>query len=100
MLSVNLQSPQDIARLLAGRVRERRLAANLTQQGLAVRAGVSLGSLKRFERIGAISLESLIRIALALGAAEEFTALFRPWEFQSLDEVIAAPPKRLRGRHM
>lgn len=83
----------------ADRARARRLDQNLTQKGLAERAGVSLGSLKRFERTGQIAWESLLRIAWALGALDEFRDLFKAPEFRTLDEVLAADePKRQRGR--
>ena len=91
-------SSTEIGRGLAERARARRLDANLTQEGVSTRAGVSLGSLKRFERTGAVSLESLLRIALALGAADGFNGLFAPPEQRSLDEILAVPAGRRRGR--
>jgi len=63
-----------------------------------MRAGISLGSLKRFERTGEISLERLLRIAFALGASDDFEQLFAPRDPRSLDEIIAEPPTRQRGR--
>ena len=83
---------------MAERARALRLDENLTQDGLAARAGVSLGSLKRFERTGQISLESMVRIALALGAADAFEQLFLPRDPRTLDEIIATPHARERGR--
>lgn len=97
MLPLLLAAPDDIARSLAQRVRERRLAINLTQTGLARRSGVTLASLKRFERTGAVSLESLIRLALALDVADDFLPLFAPRPVQSLDALIAQPVTRRRG---
>jgi transcriptional regulator with XRE-family HTH domain len=96
--AVTSRSPAEIALDLAGRVRARRLEANLAQEGLAARAGVSLGSLKRFERTGEISLERLIRIALALDASEGFAQIFAPKEPRTLDEILATPPAHRRGR--
>ena len=98
MLPVELYAPGEIMRGLAERARERRLDANLSREGLAERAGVSAASLKRFERTGAVSLESLVRIAIALDAAADFAALFGQKEWKTLDEVIAEPRKRMRGR--
>ena len=60
MLSIE-KTPQDVLMLLAARFRARRLAINLTQEGLSSRSGVSWGSLKRFERTGAIALKSLLK---------------------------------------
>ena len=98
MLSVEFASPADICRSLADRARAARLAADLTQEGLAERSGVSLGTLKRFERTGAASLEVVARIAIALRLESCFEGLFVPPRFTSLDEVVAAPRKRERGR--
>lgn len=85
---------------LAHRLRVARLAQNLSQAGLAKRSGVSLASLKRFETTGQISLESLLRLALVLGALQDFDSLFvvaqRPRV--TLDEIMAESTSRKRGR--
>jgi transcriptional regulator with XRE-family HTH domain len=97
MLSVDPPSPTDICRLVAARARSARLAANMSQQGLAERAGVALGTLKRFERLGAASVEVVVRIALALRMENGFEKLFEPPKFASMDELLAPPVKRQRG---
>ncbi|MCC6997677.1 MAG: helix-turn-helix transcriptional regulator [Deltaproteobacteria bacterium] len=97
-MALDSVSPAAIAADLAARARARRLEANLTQQGLATRAGISLGSLKRFERTGAVSLQGLIRIAVALGLGEGFAAVLAAKELRTLDEMLATPPRRVRGR--
>ncbi|MBK1835863.1 helix-turn-helix transcriptional regulator [Azospirillum sp. YIM B02556] len=99
MLDFEFASPDDLCRAVAKRAREMRLAADLTQEGLAARSGVSLGSLKRFESTGAISLESLARLAITLRAEDGFGGLFSPRPFATMAEVLAVPPaKRRRGR--
>jgi len=60
ILPINLKTPHDVQREIAGRFKARRLALNLTQEGLAARSGVSWSSLKRFERTGLIALDSLL----------------------------------------
>ena len=75
MLSIELKSPQDIQREIAGRFQARRLAMNLTQEGLAERSGVSWGSLKRFETTGLIALDSLLKLALVLDCLGGFDRL-------------------------
>ena len=96
-LSLKLLSPAEIANELAGRVRRRRLEANLTQAGLASRAQVSLGTLKLFERSGKASIEFLIMVAFALNAENEFEQLFPPQPRRSIGDIIEKPA-RLRGR--
>jgi transcriptional regulator with XRE-family HTH domain len=97
MLALPGSSPDELATSIAARARALRLAANLTQAGLAARAGVSLASLRRFERTGEIALLSLIRLAIALGVDHELESIFRPRELRSLDELIARPRTRKRG---
>jgi transcriptional regulator with XRE-family HTH domain len=56
MLNINLQTPQDVRLGIAARARAQRLALNISQKELAERSGVSLGSVKRFETGGLVSL--------------------------------------------
>ena len=97
VLSTKLSSPQDVLVGLAARAKRRRLDANLTQEGLAQRAQVSLGTLKLFERTGKASSEFIVRLAFALNAEEQFDHLFPPEAPKSIDDIIAKP-QRLRGR--
>ena len=96
-MALKLTSPFDVKQGLRVRARQRRLADNLSQEGLGKRSGVSLGTLKRFERTGDISLESLIALAFALNAEAEFEALFPKQEYRSIEDVIAKPTRQ-RGR--
>ena len=74
----------DIAQKMV-RLRKRK---KITQKQLAVRSGVSLGSLKRFEQSGEISLQSLTKIAIALDVENELEDLFNNVPFASIEEVI------------
>ena len=52
--------------------KERRKSMGYTQTDCATRSGVSLGSLKRFEKNGQISLESLFKFAFVLECLGDF----------------------------
>ena len=78
-----------IKKELSARVRSRRKEGKLSQSALAVKSGVSLGSVKRFERTGEISLSALLRIAVVLGYENDFERLFARKNYQSLDEIIS-----------
>jgi len=84
------QTPEEIRRDIVGRVRQRRKAMGLSQQRLAAKSGVSLGSVKRFERTGEISLTSLIKIAFALESEDDFLKLFESQYYTSIQEIIDA----------
>lgn len=83
-----LRSPGDINLEIATRVRARRKELKITQQQLSEKSAVSLGSIKRFERLGEISLSSLIKIAFVLGYENDFDALFAKRAYRSIQEVI------------
>ena len=68
-------TPIDVRRTLASRHRALRKQLKMSQQEMADRSGVSLGSLKRFERTGKISLESLLKLMHLLGRLDEFDKL-------------------------
>lgn len=70
------KTPADVLTELAQKTRQLRKEKKLSQQELAARANVSLGSYKRFERTGQIALDSLLRIAFILGRLDDFDALF------------------------
>ena len=75
------------------RAKRRRLELGLTQQGLAVRSAVSLGTSKLFERTGRASLETAVKLAFAfvLGGEAEFGLLFPGLPRKSIDDVLHRP---------
>ena len=66
------EGPPDISKELAKRHRAIRKQLKLSQEEMAERSGVSLGSLKRFENTGKISLESFLKLMHLLGRLSEF----------------------------
>ncbi len=80
--------PRDVALQLADRVKKRRLEMNLTQEGLALRAGLKLPTYRRFERTGDISLKGLLYIAFAINALSDFDWVFDHRQYQTIKEVL------------
>jgi len=89
----------DIQKGVSARIRLRRREAGLSQAALAERSGVSLGSIKRFEGSGEVSLASLVRIAAVLGCEADFEKLFTRRNYQPIDEVTAEG-SRPKGKRM
>ncbi len=100
-MSVYLRTVQEVKTGIAGRFKARRLAMNLTQKELAARSGVTWSSLKRFEREGLISLDSLLNLALVLDCLDDFDKLAGKSQSipaaQSLDALLATPALRRRA---
>lgn len=88
ILLLNVANPSDIALQIAARVKARRLELNLTQEGLASRAGVKFATYRRFEQTGEISLRGLLQVGFALNCLDEFNDLFAQKQYQSLDDVL------------
>jgi hypothetical protein len=92
---MELKTPKGVLADWAARFKARRLALNLTQEGLSERSGVSWGSLKRFGQTGLIAFDALLRLALVLGCLADFDQVCaddgRGLANKSLDEILKAP---------
>lgn len=101
-MALLLKSPTDTLSEVRDRFKDRRLAKNLTQSGLAKRSGVTLGSLKRFEQTGLIAFDSLLNISLVLDCLGDFDKVCvedpQALSSMSLDQVLAAGKTRKKGR--
>lgn len=100
IISIDFETPPEVARKIAANVKARRLERNFTQAGLASRAGVKLPTYRKFETTGRISLLGLLRIGFALGCLEDFHSLFGCRQYESIDQIIEQQTfKRKRGRN-
>ena len=61
---------------MAFRFKKIRKSQKFSQSEMALKSGVSLGSLKRFEQTGQISLESLLKLAHLIDQLSDFDAIF------------------------
>jgi transcriptional regulator with XRE-family HTH domain len=77
--------PTDVLLNTATKVRELRKKAAYSQAELARRSGVSLGSVKRFENTGQVSMVSFLKILHLLNRLEEFDGILQPGE--NLEEI-------------
>lgn len=95
---INNFSPGELVRGIASRARLRRLELNLSQTALSRHSGVSLGTLKRFERTAEISLKSLAMLAIALNASEGFDKILSSKNYASFDEAVSLKKSKERKR--
>jgi transcriptional regulator with XRE-family HTH domain len=72
------KAPSIILLEIANKIKALRKHAKYSQSELAERSGVSLGSLKRFENSGQISLESLLKLIHILDRLDEFSTILEP----------------------
>lgn len=82
------ETPSEINRELAKRVKRIRRRKKITQKELSERSNVSYGALKKFEQTGEISLLSLTKIAMELDVVNEIQNLFTKVPYGSIEEVL------------
>jgi transcriptional regulator with XRE-family HTH domain len=70
-------TPSEVSKDLAQKHKLLRKNLRLTQKEMAERSGVSLGSLKRFENSGKITLEALLKLAHLIGRLKDFDPIFQ-----------------------
>ena len=82
------ETAEEINLQLARRISRIRKRRHISQERMSEMSGVSLGSLKRFETTGQISLLSLTKLAIALDCADEIRHMFEDVPYSSIEEVI------------
>ena len=88
MINLSQKTYNEINTELAKRMVKLRKRKKISQKELAAKSAVSLGSVKRFEQSGEISLQSFTKLAIALGVEGELEALFTEVPFNSIEEVL------------
>lgn len=79
---------EELDKKIADRVRLIRKRRAISQEKLSKISNVSLGSIKRFETTGQISLLSLTKIAVTLNIADDLRNIFTEIPYNSIEEVI------------
>jgi transcriptional regulator with XRE-family HTH domain len=100
MFDLAFASAPELVRALGQRLREQRLAKPVTQDELAVRAGISVGAVKKLEATGLTTMETFVRVVQALGLVDElvdFMVLRPTTSIAAMEKAEAA--KRRRVRH-
>ena len=94
-----IDTPNEAKLLIAKRVVRLRLYHNWSRETLALRAGISHSTLKKFENTGDISLERLLKLASVLGKMDGFNNLFEIPEANNSRELKRQEEanKRQRG---
>ena len=90
MINLYQKTWEEINTEIANRMVQLRKRKKISQKALSVKSGVSLGSLKRFEQTGEISLQSFTKLAIALEVEGELESLFIEVPFGSIEEVMNA----------
>jgi len=98
MTDIDLIAPSDVMQRTAQRAKALRLEQNITQQELADKIGIAVGTVKRFEKTGEVQFNHLLRIALVLGRLDDFKTLFAPEDIPTSLYDFKADKVRQRAR--
>jgi transcriptional regulator with XRE-family HTH domain len=90
MNKYNIQKqPTDFMLEIAEKHKSLRKSKKWSQKEMAERSGVSLGSLKRFESTGQISLSSLLQLAHVLDRLSDFEPIFTAKSKRDLSSLFS-----------
>jgi len=87
-----------IMQKLAENCKQRRLEKGLSRKSLSAMSNVPAPTIERFETKYAISLESYVRIADALGYSEEILSLMSQPKFSTMKELETITKNKHRER--
>jgi transcriptional regulator with XRE-family HTH domain len=97
MLDFAFATHDEICKGVGAQLKALRLARSLAQADLAARSGVSEKTIKNIENKGQASLDSAVRVVVALGLADQLQTLFT-LQVNSISQMEAAErAKRMRA---
>ncbi|MCM1006042.1 MAG: helix-turn-helix domain-containing protein [Prevotella sp.] len=82
-----VSSKHDVAMLIAGDFRKRRIEKGITREMMAEKSGVPISNIARFEQKGLISLKNLIELACALGFRADISNIFSEPKYSTMAEL-------------
>ena len=85
---------QQIEQSLCKRVESVRLMKNISQANLAEEAGVSRRTISRMENGKGVSLDTFIRVMIALGLTDQLNALIPPSDIRPVERVGRKAPRK------
>jgi transcriptional regulator with XRE-family HTH domain len=96
MLDLGFATEQEIRIELGQRLRYQRLLKDISQEELAIRAGISISTIKLIESKGQSTLENFVRVLVALDLAAEMQTLFesKPMSIAMMERMQKAQRMR------
>lgn len=97
----NIDSTEEVLKLLAANMQQRRLEKGLSREALTEMSGVPTSTIAKFEQKHTISLASYVALAQSLGYTQSIKELLAKPLFNTMEEldIINRNKNRKRGRH-
>lgn len=95
-----LLSEDEIAQSLGAKAKTIRVSKNITQRDFSLKAGINYETYSKFERTGAISLKSFLKVLRYLGRLKDISGLLALEDVQKLGvkEYVKQKNKKTRQR--
>ena len=98
IIDYSFATSEQIDRALCKQLENIRLSRNLTQAQLAEESGVSIGTIRRLEAGDGVSLNTFIRILMALGLQQNLKILLPDTSIRPIERVRNRGAERKRAR--
>lgn len=89
---------EEILVMLSRQIKKRRLEKGYTRLSLQEVSGVPAPTIARFETASRISLESFVKLAMALGYQDEILGVFKECKYSTMEEMETIKKNRNRQR--
>jgi len=91
-------TPRGLINDVGERLAKIRLSRNITQASLAQDAGIALRTLRRLEHGESSSLDSFLRVVIALGFTDELLSVFPLHDVRPIERMDLQRKERKRAR--
>ena len=96
--NINSMTSGSLCTELGSRLAKIRLSRNITQEALAREAGIGLRTLRRLEAGGSCTLDSFLRVAIALGLVDHLLSVIPVQDIRPIERIGARRSERRRAR--
>jgi transcriptional regulator with XRE-family HTH domain len=93
-----IAASEQIEGFLCGQIENIRLTRNITRAQLAKESGVAMGTIQRLEEGKGVSLNTFIRVLMALGLQQSLAILLPDPTIRPVERVNIAGKERKRAR--
>jgi transcriptional regulator with XRE-family HTH domain len=97
-IDFSIATSEQIAAFLCDRLEKVRLALNITQAQLAKESGVAVGTIRRLEQGKDVSLDTFIRVLMALDLQQNLKTLLPDPTIRPTERVRTGGRERKRAR--
>ncbi len=97
-IDFSIANSKQIEMVLCKRIEDIRLSRNVTQKKLAENAGISLRTIGRLEKGEGVSLDTFIRVLMALGIQQNLEILLPDPTIRPVDRIGFKGNQRKRAR--